>query len=149
MLREPLGVVAREEWVARDQLAKAIREEHIVGIRKVVVEVRASPETDRVVPLIEGRVGVLEIELVLTDLRGGVQHLALRAADTRRDEPLADPEQRRRVEHEAADVLFFLVRLAQRYGIDLTAAFEAKLALNAERYPVEKARGSNRKYTEL
>src|SRR5947208_10202710 len=90
MLREPLGVVAREEWVARDQLAKAIREEHIVGIRKVVVEVRASPETDRVVPLIEGRVGVLEIELVLTDLRRGVQHLALRAADTRHHEPLAD-----------------------------------------------------------
>src|SRR3989442_14629722 len=90
MLREPVGVVAREEWVARDQLAKAIREEHIVGIRKVVVEVRASPETDRVVPLIEGRVGLLEIELVLTDLRGGVQHLALRAADTRRHEPLAD-----------------------------------------------------------
>src|SRR6266480_4145814 len=90
MLREPLGVVAREGWVARDQLAKAIREEHIVGIRKVVVEVRASPETDRVVPLIEGGVGVLEIELVLTDLRGGVQHLALRAAETRHHEPLAD-----------------------------------------------------------
>jgi dCTP diphosphatase len=46
-------------------------------------------------------------------------------------------------------VLFFLVRLAQRYAIDLAAAFDAKLALNAERYPVEKSRGSNRKYTEL
>jgi len=62
---------------------------------------------------------------------------------------LADPEGRRRVEHEAADVLFFVVRLAQRHGIDLAAAFEEKLALNAERYPVDKSRGSNRKYTEL
>ena len=70
-------------------------------------------------------------------------------SDREIDALLADPEQRRRVEHEAADVLFFLVRFAQRYGIDLAAAFEAKLALNAERYPVEKARGSNRKYTEL
>ena len=62
---------------------------------------------------------------------------------------LADPEGRQRVEHEAADVLFFVVRLAQRHGIDLAAAFEEKLALNAERYPVDKSRGSNRKYTEL
>lgn len=62
---------------------------------------------------------------------------------------MLDTAGRRRVEHEAADVLFFLVRLAQRYGIDLASAFEAKLTLNAERYPVEKARGSNKKYDEL
>jgi len=35
------------------------------------------------------------------------------------------------------------------HDIDLSAAFAHKLALNAERYPVDKARGSNRKYTEL
>jgi len=38
---------------------------------------------------------------------------------------------------------------AGRYDVDLSAAFAHKLALNAERYPVDKARGSNRKYTEL
>jgi NTP pyrophosphatase (non-canonical NTP hydrolase) len=65
------------------------------------------------------------------------------------EEMLADPARRRRVEEETADVLFFVVRLAQRYGIDLATAFEAKLAVNAERYPVDKSRGSNRKYTEL
>ena len=43
----------------------------------------------------------------------------------------------------------FLLRFAQRYGIDLSAAFDRKMASNAARYPVEKARGSKRKYTEL
>lgn len=62
---------------------------------------------------------------------------------------LADPQGRQRVADELADVLFFVLRLAERHGIDLTAAFLAKLAANAERYPVEKARGSNRKYDEL
>lgn len=61
----------------------------------------------------------------------------------------SDPERRRHVEEELADVLFFVVRLAERYGIDLTSAFDAKLAVNERRYPVEKARGSNRKYDEL
>jgi len=56
---------------------------------------------------------------------------------------------RERVEHELADVTFFVLRLAERLDIDLTEAFRRKLELNAERYPAEKARGSNRKYTEL
>lgn len=62
---------------------------------------------------------------------------------------LHDAEGRRRVEHELADVLFFLVRMAERQGIDLAAAFDAKMTVNAARYPVDKARGSNRKYTDL
>ena len=53
------------------------------------------------------------------------------------------------VAEELADVLLYLVRLADVLGLDLIAAARAKLARNAERYPVEKARGSSRKYTEL
>jgi NTP pyrophosphatase (non-canonical NTP hydrolase) len=62
---------------------------------------------------------------------------------------MRDRVRRRRVEDELADVLFLVVRLAQRYDVDLAAAFDAKLAENGRRYPVDKARGSNRKYTEL
>jgi NTP pyrophosphatase (non-canonical NTP hydrolase) len=62
---------------------------------------------------------------------------------------LTEPGGRQRVAEELADVLFFVLRLAERHGIDLTTAFLGKLAANAERYPVEKARGSNRKYDEL
>ncbi len=62
---------------------------------------------------------------------------------------LADPARRSDVERELADVLFFVLRFAQRFEIDLATALRDKMALNAERYPVNKARGSNRKYTEL
>ena len=50
-------------------------------------------------------------------------------------ELLDDPAKRREIEDELADVLFFLLRFAQRFEIDLAAALETKLARNAERYP--------------
>jgi NTP pyrophosphatase (non-canonical NTP hydrolase) len=48
-----------------------------------------------------------------------------------------------------ADVLLYLVRLADTLGVDLEQAAFAKMARNAEKYPAEKARGSSRKYTDL
>ena len=48
-----------------------------------------------------------------------------------------------------ADVLFFLLRLSQRYDIDLTTELNKKIEKNEEKYPIEKAKGSNKKYTEL
>jgi NTP pyrophosphatase (non-canonical NTP hydrolase) len=59
------------------------------------------------------------------------------------------PETRAEVEHEIADVLIFLLELADRLRIDPLAAAEKKLALNAQRYPVEKARGNAKKYDKL
>jgi NTP pyrophosphatase (non-canonical NTP hydrolase) len=58
------------------------------------------------------------------------------------------PEQLARIRAESADVLIYLVRLAERLGFDLLAAAAAKLADNERRYPVEKVRGSSKKYTE-
>ena len=48
---------------------------------------------------------------------------------------------------ELADVLSYVMRLADVAGIDLPAAFRAKLAKNRAKYPVERARGSAEKYT--
>lgn len=59
------------------------------------------------------------------------------------------PETRVEVEHEIADVLIFLVELADRLGVDPLAAAERKLALNEKKYPVEKARGNATKYDKL
>jgi len=59
------------------------------------------------------------------------------------------PEARAAVEEEMADVLLYLVRLADRLDVDLEQAARAKLARNAMKYPVEKARGTSRKYDEL
>ncbi len=58
-------------------------------------------------------------------------------------------ETRAAVEEEMADVLLYLVRLADRLDVDLEQAARAKLARNALKYPVEKARGTSRKYDEL
>ena len=53
------------------------------------------------------------------------------------------------VRAEVADVLLYLIRISDKLGIDLIAAANAKIQLNAEKYPVDKARGSGKKYTEL
>jgi len=63
-----------------------------------------------------------------------------------RDPPVAT---RAAAEEELADVLLYLVRLADKLGIDLEQAARAKIVRNAARYPIEKARGSSRKYTDL
>lgn len=59
------------------------------------------------------------------------------------------PDQVEHVREEMADVLLYLVRLADKLDLDLLAAAHDKLALNAKKYPVDKARGTSRKYTEL
>jgi NTP pyrophosphatase (non-canonical NTP hydrolase) len=59
------------------------------------------------------------------------------------------PEQAAAVREEMADVLLYLVRLADKLGVDLGEAAREKMRRNAEKYPVEKARGSSRKYSEL
>ncbi len=58
-------------------------------------------------------------------------------------------ESRTEVALEAADILLFLLRLCDKLGIDLAAAADKKLALNAKKYPVEKSRGRATKYNKL
>ena len=50
---------------------------------------------------------------------------------------------------EIADIAIILSYLAHDLGIDLDAAVRMKLECNAEKYPVEKSRGTNKKYTAL
>lgn len=66
------------------------------------------------------------------------------------EESAALPEATRgEVALELADVLLYLVRLADVLDIDLADAARRKLAINAERYPVDKARGRSDKYDRL
>lgn len=58
-------------------------------------------------------------------------------------------KKRRQIEDEIADVVIYALEFANISGIDLAAAIEAKLAQNAQKYPVEKAKGRADKYTEL
>ncbi len=50
---------------------------------------------------------------------------------------------------ELADVLIFVLLLADRLGIDVNHAVLAKIEANARKYPVSKAKGRSQKYTEL
>lgn len=59
------------------------------------------------------------------------------------------PETLEAVRLELADVLLYLVRLADRLDVDLADAARRKMALNAARYPAETARGRRDKYDRL
>ena len=50
---------------------------------------------------------------------------------------------------ELADVFLYLVSLSDKLGVDLVATAFDKLEINAKKYPVELAKGSAKKYTEL
>jgi len=58
------------------------------------------------------------------------------------------PEKLAAVRDEMADVLVYLVRLADKLEVDLLAAVEVKMAKNAAKYPADKVRGSMKKYSE-
>jgi len=58
------------------------------------------------------------------------------------------PEKLDQVGQEIADTFVYLLRLAQVLNIDLIDAANKKIALNALKYPVDKARGKNNKYTD-
>jgi dCTP diphosphatase len=58
-------------------------------------------------------------------------------------------DKREAVGTEIADVLLYAIQLASALNIDPIAAAQAKLKLNEQKYPANKARGSSKKYDEL
>jgi NTP pyrophosphatase (non-canonical NTP hydrolase) len=70
-------------------------------------------------------------------------------SDTEIDALPADPKAAEALRDECADILLYLLLIADTAGIDLAEAARAKLVKNAEKYPVDKAFGSRAKYTEL
>jgi NTP pyrophosphatase (non-canonical NTP hydrolase) len=62
---------------------------------------------------------------------------------------LRDPRQLQNLKHECADVLMYLLLVADTAGFDLVEAAAEKLKLNEARYPIDKAKGTATKYSEL
>ena len=58
------------------------------------------------------------------------------------------PEKLAQVRDEMADVLVYLVRLADKLDVDLLQAAAAKIEKNALKYPAGKVRGSMKKYSD-
>lgn len=59
------------------------------------------------------------------------------------------PEVKAQVAEEIADVFLYLLQLSDKLGLDVVEAAKGKLLKNASKYPVQKARGNSKKYTEL
>ena len=62
---------------------------------------------------------------------------------------LGDAQSLREIRHEVADVLLLLAEFANVAGIDMAQAVQEKMEINAQRYSVEKSRGTARKYDRL
>ena len=77
-----------------------------------------------------------------------MEHFLWQSPEQSREDMQAD-KLRAKVEEELADVFIFAIEFANMTGIDLAAAIESKMKRNAEKYPVEKAKGRSSKYTEL
>ncbi len=60
-----------------------------------------------------------------------------------------DPAIKAKLQDEVADILFYLLRISEKAEIDLESAILQKIKKNAEKYPVDKARGNSKKYNEL
>jgi dCTP diphosphatase len=60
-----------------------------------------------------------------------------------------DAAKRAKIADELADVVIYAIEFANMTGLDISASIQAKMAANAKKYPVEKAKGRADKYTEL
>lgn len=65
------------------------------------------------------------------------------------NELMKDISFRGKIAEELSDVLYFILRFADMYNFDLASSFLDKMKKNDLRYPVEKSKGSNKKYNEL
>ncbi|MBI4177148.1 MAG: nucleotide pyrophosphohydrolase [Candidatus Aenigmarchaeota archaeon] len=65
------------------------------------------------------------------------------------EEMFENVKNRKEISEELSDILYFVLRLAQKYSIDLSEELKAKIEKNGKKYPIEKSKGLNKKYTEL
>jgi len=55
----------------------------------------------------------------------------------------------KRLAEELADVLSYCLLLANKHGLDVTTIIEDKIKINSLKYPIDKAKGSAKKYSDL
>lgn len=68
--------------------------------------------------------------------------------DKQMEDMLKDLNKRNEIEEELSDVLYFVLRFAQLYDIDLNTAFMKKMKQNNEKYSLDFSKGNNKKYNE-
>lgn len=78
-----------------------------------------------------------------------MEHFLWDTPDASREKVKSDPARLAKIEEELADVVIYALEFANMTGIDVAAAIERKMAQNAAKYPVAKAKGRSAKYNEL
>lgn len=64
-------------------------------------------------------------------------------------EMFKNEKKKEQIEDELADVLYFILRFSQMYHIDISTTLERKIKKNEKKYPIDKFKGSNKKYNEV
>ena len=78
-----------------------------------------------------------------------MEHFLWDTPEASRGKATEDAARRAKIEEELSDVVIYALEFANMTGIDVAAAIERKMAQNAAKYPVAKAKGRSAKYTEL
>lgn len=85
---------------------------------------------------------------VITEASELLEHFRFKS-EKEIEEFFKDIKKKEKISEEIADVLYFILRLAQKYDIDIATALNKKMEKNENNYPLEKAKGSSKKYNEL
>lgn len=85
---------------------------------------------------------------IVTEASELLEHFRFKSEDEIRV-MFSSSDKKDKLSEEMADIFYFLLRLAQKYNIDLSDSLNKKMVKNEQRYPVENAKGSNKKYNEL
>ena len=67
---------------------------------------------------------------------------------TEQESETLSPQRQAAVAFELADIFIFLIRLSDQLNIDLMEVTKRKMEINNKKYPVEKVKGSSKKYSE-
>lgn len=84
---------------------------------------------------------------IITEASELLEHFRFKS-ETEVEDLFKEKQKKAVISEELADVFFFVLRLAEKYHIDLSEELQKKLEKNMVKYPIEKAKGSNKKYTE-
>lgn len=85
---------------------------------------------------------------IITEASELLEHFRFKTEDQSK-KLFIESKTRKALADEIADILFFILRLSQRYNVDLSSSLSSKMRENEQKYPVHKSKGSNKKYTEL
>ena len=85
---------------------------------------------------------------IITEASELIEHFRFKSLEEM-DSIMQDCHKRTEIAEELSDILFFILRFAQKYDFNLVDEFARKMSINEAKYPIEKSKGLNKKYSEV